>query len=125
LWQVSVETLSRGSASGVGMTSWGYTPAMEKMGCAPTAFGRFFRNSGTGKLAIVQLPNIPLAIFIVATLVRSAFHPHGAGGTALSVIGAVSLAWWSVDEIARGDSPFRRILGAAVLVGLVLSLLTG
>ncbi|MDQ1565146.1 MAG: hypothetical protein QOF96_26, partial [Actinomycetota bacterium] len=32
---------------------------------------------------------------------------------------------WSVDEIARGDSPFRRVLGAVVLVGLVLSLLTG
>jgi hypothetical protein len=96
---------------------------MEKMACTPTAFGRFFRNSETGKLAIVQLPNIPLAIFIVATLVRSAFHPHGAGGTALSVVGAVSLAWWSVDEIARGDSPFRRVLGGVVLVGTALGLL--
>jgi hypothetical protein len=95
----------------------------EERASAPTAFGRFFRNSTTGEWAIVQFPNLPLAIFLVATLVRMAVHPHGGAGTALSVVGGVSLAWWSVDEIARGDSPFRRVLGAVVLVGMVLSLL--
>jgi hypothetical protein len=90
---------------------------------APSAFGRFFRNCKTGELAIVQFPNLPLAIFLVASLVRLAFHPHGAGGTALSVIGGVSLGWWSLDEIVRGDSPFRRVLGGVVLVGLLLGLL--
>jgi hypothetical protein len=91
----------------------------------PSAVGRLFRNSDTGQWAIVQFPNLPLAIFLVATLVRLAVHPHGGAGTALSVVGGLGLAWWSVDEIARGDSPFRRVLGAVVLVGLVLSLLTG
>jgi hypothetical protein len=86
-------------------------------------FGRFFRNADTGQWAIVQLPNVPLAIFLVATIVRRVVHPHGAGGTAVTVVGAVSLAWWAVDEIARGDSPFRRVLGAVVLLSLSLNLL--
>jgi hypothetical protein len=84
---------------------------------------RFFRNSETGQWAIVQIPNLPLAIFLVATLVRRAFHPHGAGGIALSVVGGVGLAWWSVDEIVRGDSPFRRLLGGVVLFTSSLRLL--
>ena len=90
---------------------------------APSAFGRFFRNSETGQWAIAQLPNLPLGIFLVAALVRRAFHPHGGGGIALSVVSGVSLAWWSVDEIVRGDSPFRRLLGGVVLAVLALGLL--
>jgi hypothetical protein len=90
---------------------------------APSAFGRFFRNSETGQWAIAQLPNLPLAIFLVAALLKRAFHPHGAGGAALSVVSGVSLAWWSVDEIVRGDSPFRRLLGGVVLVTSSLGLL--
>ena len=91
------------------------------MASAPSPFGQLFRNTDTGELAIVQWPNLPLAIFLIATVVRVAAHPHGGARTALSVVGAVSLAWWSVDEIARGDSVFRRVLGAVVLVGLLLS----
>jgi hypothetical protein len=90
---------------------------------ASSVSGRFFRNPETGEWAIVQIPNLPLAIFLVTTLVRLAAHPHGAAGTALSVVGGVSLAWWSVEEIVRGDSPFRRLLGVVVLAVFVLGLL--
>jgi hypothetical protein len=34
----------------------------------------------------------------------------------------VSIVWWAVDEIVRGDSAFRRVLGGVVLVGSVLGL---
>jgi hypothetical protein len=113
------------------MTLAGYSRVMahnvsvtpEEKASSSSAFGQFFRNSDTGEWAIVQFPNVPLAIFLVATLVRDVFHPQGAAGTALSVVGAISLIWWSVDEIARGDSPFRRVLGAVVLVGSLLGLL--
>jgi hypothetical protein len=89
----------------------------EKPEEVPSALGRFFRNPATGKLAVVQLPNIPLAIFLIATVARLASRADGAAGTALSVVAGLSLVWWSVDEIARGDSVFRRVLGAAVLIG--------
>lgn len=85
-----------------------------------SAFGRFFRNQQTGELAIVQVPNLPLAVFLVATVVRIAFHPHGTVGTAVSVVAGVGLVWWSVEEIARGDCLFRRVLGGVVLVAFVV-----
>jgi len=90
---------------------------------SPSPVERFFKNGDTGKWAVVQFPNLPLAIFLIATLVRVVAHPRSGAGTALSVVGAVSLSWWSVDEIARGDSPFRRVLGAVVLAGVLLDLL--
>lgn len=83
-------------------------------------FGRFFRNPQSGELAIAQRPNLPLAIFLVATLGRLAFDPQGAVGTAVSLVAAVGLVWWAVEEIVRGDSPFRRVLGGVVLVVFTL-----
>jgi hypothetical protein len=29
--------------------------------------------------------------------------------------------WWAVDEIVRGVNPWRRFLGAAVLVGAMVT----
>ena len=57
-------------------------------------------------------------MWLVATLVQLVFSPHGVVGTALSVVATVSIVIWSLLEIARGDSPFRRVLGAVVLVAV-------
>jgi hypothetical protein len=38
----------------------------------------------------------------------------------VSVVATVALLWWSIDEIVRGVNPFRRILGAVVLVAVVV-----
>jgi hypothetical protein len=83
----------------------------------------FFRNPETREIVVAQPPNLPLWIFTVATATRLVFHPHGGVGTAVSVVGGVALAWWAIDEIIRGESPFRRTLGGVVLAGMVLSLL--
>jgi len=83
-----------------------------------SAFDWFFRSRETGHLAIIQVPNAPLAIFIAATLARVVLHPSGTVGVVVSVVAAVSLLWWSIDEIVRGESPFRRVLGALVLLGM-------
>ena len=85
---------------------------------------RFFENPETGRVVIAQPPNLPLAIFIAATAVRLIVRPEGDLGTATSVIGTGALAWWAADEILRGDSPFRRVLGAVVLVATVIGALT-
>ena len=82
---------------------------------------RLFRNPRTGELAIAQLPNLPLWIFIAASAVRIVADPAGVAGTVVSVVGAVALIWWAIAEIGWGDSLFRRILGAAVLAGMVVS----
>lgn len=86
------------------------------------AFDWLFRNPDTGRVAIVQFPNLPLAIFIVASLVRRVFDPGGGAGTIVAVAATVGLLWWAVEEVFAGDSRFRRALGAAVLLSTVAGL---
>lgn len=80
-----------------------------------SAVARFFTNPDTGRLAVAQWPNLPLITFLVATGVRVLSHPDGAAGTAVAIVGGAAIVGWSLLEIARGDSPFRRVLGAVVL----------
>ena len=76
----------------------------------------FFRNPQTREVVVAQRPNPPLAIFLVATVARSITH-----WSWLSIVAAVALAIWAILEIVRGESPFRRVLGAVVLVAMILS----
>jgi hypothetical protein len=84
---------------------------------------RFFRDPDTGRLAVVQAPNLPLVVFLVATAVRLGLRPEGAAGWATAAVATVALTWWAADEVARGDSPFRRVLGAVVLGTILVGLL--
>jgi hypothetical protein len=89
----------------------------------PRPIDWLLRDRRTGKLVIVQWPNLPLWIFIAAAVVKRVVHPHGNAGTAVAVISFVALMWWAVGEIISGVNPFRRILGAAVAVVTVVGLL--
>ncbi|MEO8898910.1 MAG: hypothetical protein ABI352_09040 [Candidatus Dormibacter sp.] len=80
-----------------------------------------FRSRRTGKITIVQLPNVPLAVFLVVWVLRRIAHPSGALDTALAVVGTLGLVVWAGDEVLRGVNPFRRLLGAAVLVALAVT----
>jgi hypothetical protein len=81
------------------------------------AVDRFFRNPRTGEVVIAQPPNPPALVFTAAELLRRV-RPS----PVLRVIAIGALAWWSVGEIGRGASPFRRALGAVVPVGYVAML---
>jgi hypothetical protein len=81
-----------------------------------------FRNRATGEITVAQAPNPPLWVFLAATIVRAVFRPDGAAGNVLRIVAIGALAWWAVDEVMRGVNPFRRILGGAVLVGIVVAL---
>ena len=70
------------------------------------------------------MPNIPLWVFLAATALRLLFTPHGTVGTALSIVGTLALVICACLEIARGDSPFRRVLGGGVLVAVLIGFLT-
>ena len=83
-----------------------------------------FRNRQTGEITIGQAPNAPLIIWFVATLINAIFDPHGAIGTALSIVGTGALIVWAGDELLRGVNPFRRALGAVVLVAVVIGFAT-
>ena len=83
-----------------------------------------FRDRQTGRIVVMQWPNIPLWLFIIASAVKRITHPTGGIDTVISVVAGLSLLTWSALEIAKGVNPFRRILGAVVLLvtiaGLVL-----
>ena len=83
-----------------------------------------FRNRTTGRITIAQAPNVPLAVFLVAVVVRWLAHPSGGLGTAVDVVALVALVVWAGDEVIRGVNPWRRILGGGVLVYTVVGLLT-
>lgn len=84
-----------------------------------------FRSRETGRVAIVQLPNVSLALFLVLRGAQALLSPHGTLGSVLDWAGTAALTWWSVDELVRGVNPFRRLLGAVVLGYVVWSTVMG
>jgi hypothetical protein len=77
-----------------------------------------FRDRTTGRIVVAQAPNLPLLLWILATVLRWLLDPHGRWGTAVSVVGTGALIFWAADEVVRGVNPWRRFLGTAVLLGL-------
>jgi hypothetical protein len=88
-----------------------------------SAIDWLFRNRHTGRITIVQAPNLALWLFLVASVLRALFDPSGGLRTALDVLATAGLLWWAVDEIVRGVNPWRRLLGGVVLAGQVLKYL--
>lgn len=82
----------------------------------PQPFEWLFRDRTTGGVTIAQVPNAPLWIFLAATAVRVVAEPDDGVRTALDAVAGLALAWWAIDEVVRGANPWRRLLGAAVLV---------
>ena len=79
----------------------------------------FFRDS-SGRLAVVHVPNPALWVWIAATALR--WSPYDSRDAELRWIGSGALIVWSLDELVRGASPFRRVLGAVVLAWQLWSL---
>lgn len=88
-----------------------------------SGLGWFFRNPDTGAIVVAQSPNLPLSAFLAATAARLVFQPDGTAGTVVSIVATTAIAVWALFEIAAGSSPFRRVLGAVVLVAALVGLL--
>ena len=82
----------------------------------------WLRNKGTGKLVLFQFPNPPLWVFFAATALR--WSPYDEVDPELRWIGSGALMVWGLDELVRGDAPYRRVLGAVVLGWQITQLLT-
>jgi hypothetical protein len=80
--------------------------------------------SKDGELAIGQLPNPALAVFIAAALI-GLLDLSDRNATVLQGIADGALLVWALDELVRGSSPFRRVLGAVVLVAHLARLFLG
>ncbi|HWU22317.1 MAG TPA: hypothetical protein VN088_12375 [Nocardioides sp.] len=85
-----------------------------------TSASWWFR-SADGRLAVWQLPNPALAVWLVA-LVTGMFPLSPSHTAIVDGVRRGALVIWALDEVLRGASPFRRVLGAVVLVGQLTSL---
>lgn len=84
-----------------------------------------FRNRRTGEITIGQRPNVPIIVFFVAWVLRRILEPTGTLGTVLDIVVTGALVYWALDEIIRGVNPWRRILGAVVLIAVGIGLASG
>lgn len=86
-----------------------------------------FRDRTTGKIVIGQNPNVLLGLFLVALAVRYGLalfdtSHHVQRIASFVMFGFLSL--WALDELFRGVNPFRRFLGAGVLIFVAWSVYT-
>lgn len=83
----------------------------------------FLRDPRTGRVVVAQLPNAPILLFVASVIGRWFVEDGSTLDVLLAWAGTITLGWWAIDEIARGLSPFRRVLGvlgvAVVVVGVL------
>lgn len=80
--------------------------------------------SADGRLTLWQFPNPALWVWLLA-LVLGRFDLSTAHTTAVGGVRHGALLVWALDELVRGSSPFRRVLGAVVLIAQLVSLVHG
>lgn len=83
----------------------------------------WFRSSD-GRMVLWQLPNPALCVWMAA-LVLGWFELSATHATAVDGVRHGALLVWALDEVVRGASPFRRLLGAVVLAAQLASLVRG
>ena len=85
-------------------------------------YGRLARWAWPARFPIVQWPNAPLLVALAASVTSRL--THGVGRTYASSVFYIALSIWAYEELARGVNWFRRLLGAAILVYIVVRLAT-
>ena len=69
---------------------------------------------------LVQAPNAPLLVALVAALLT--FADIGGSAGFWGTVTTVAVLAWALLEIAAGANTFRRVLGTAVLIWVVVGL---
>jgi hypothetical protein len=85
-----------------------------------TLLDRVFRNN-EGKIIIIQMPNLPIFIWVLASLLKLVFTT-GVINTGLEMAAFASLFTWAWGELFEGVNYFRRGLGLVVIIALNLQL---
>lgn len=83
-----------------------------------TLVDKTFRDN-EGNIVVAQMPNLPLIVWIVTSLLTLIF-PSGKINTLLDLVAYGSLFTWAWLELFQGVNYFRRALGIVVLVGLIV-----
>ena len=80
-------------------------------------FDKTFRDSD-GQIAIAQIPNLPILVWVGATLLKLIFT-SGQTYLLLDTIAFGALFTWAWGELFQGVNYFRRGLGSLVLIGAI------
>jgi hypothetical protein len=83
--------------------------------------GSWWFRDRDGHLAVGQFPNPALFVWFAA-MVLGRFELSGTHATTVDGVGIGALLVWALDEVVRGASPFRRLLGVVVLTAQLASL---
>ncbi len=83
----------------------------------------FFQNRETGAITVAQWPNLLLWTVIVAGVLLWIWPSAGNASAGLTIVLKGGLIIWGIDEIFRGVNPWRRCLGAAVVIYEFMTLL--
>lgn len=84
-----------------------------------TVVDRIF-GDGEGNIVLVQMPNLPLIVWGVASLLELIFTT-GKVNTGLDALAFGALFTWAWQELFEGVNYFRRALGFVVLIGALAS----
>jgi hypothetical protein len=84
---------------------------------------RWWVTDRDGHVVVAQWPNAALWVWFLALVARLTGMLGDANQDLLSGVGRGALIVWGLDEVWRGASPVRRLIGAAVLVVQVVGLL--
>jgi hypothetical protein len=87
-----------------------------------TGWRSLFLSRQTQRQGVVAWPNLPLWVWIASAIARRIPLVDGRVDATVGIVGSVALVVWAVGELWHGVSPFRRLLGFGVLVGMVISI---
>lgn len=75
-----------------------------------------------GRVVLAQPPNAAIGVWTVVTGVRLVADLDDDTGVVLRGVAAGALVVWALDEVLRGATSFRRLLGAGVLAYQVVAI---
>lgn len=81
---------------------------------------RLFQDK-TGEYVVGQAPNIPVYMILFSFLAKTLLPMGGLQNLAAFTLSS-SIFLWAYLEIVYGESVFRRLLGAAGMIGLLVSI---
>jgi hypothetical protein len=82
----------------------------------------WFTSRTTGRITVIQAPNLALVVFGVAVVAGHLLDRHHQVSRILSDVASGAIVCWGLDELVRGVNPWRRGLGALVAAAAMASI---
>lgn len=83
---------------------------------------RWWVGDRNGRLTLAQWPNPALTVWLVVVVIGWTGVLQSARSSTVAGVGRGALIVWALDELVRGTSPIRRLLGAVVLTAQLVGL---